>query len=82
MFRLSAKDYEKYCKQNNELRADDPRYQGAVHIRFEDGSSAFFNYAFCIKDHKAKALIVFTEHCGWHAFYLPSCEQYQYLIQG
>lgn len=37
-------------------------------IDFEDGSSAFFRYAFYLLDNEAHEVAVFTEHCGYHIF--------------
>ena len=39
-----------------------------LRIKFEDGSNAFFNYAFYLIDHETKEVAVFTEHCGYHVF--------------
>jgi hypothetical protein len=37
-------------------------------LTFEDGSSAFFYYAFYILDETLNEVAVFTEHCGYHVF--------------
>ena len=42
-----------------------------LRITFEDGSSAFFNYAFYLPDTEAQEIAVFTEHCGYHIY--PFC---------
>ena len=52
-----------------ELAAD--AFKHNLKITFEDGSYAFFNYAFYWIDEVWKEVCVFTEHCGYHVFYLP-----------
>lgn len=42
-----------------------------LRITFEDRSYAFFNGAFYWIDEEWKEVCVFTEHCGYHVFYLP-----------
>lgn len=42
--------------------------QEAVRVRFPDGSSALFLYAFALTDEERRELAVFTEHCGYHVF--------------
>jgi hypothetical protein len=37
-------------------------------MEFPDGSSAFFHYAFYLKDETLGEVAVFTEHCGYHIF--------------
>jgi hypothetical protein len=37
-------------------------------INFEDGSFAFFQYAFYLPDEESDEVAVFTEHCGYHIF--------------
>lgn len=39
-----------------------------VRLAFEDGSYAFFRYAFCLHDEALREVAVFTEHCGYHFF--------------
>lgn len=43
-------------------------------LRFEDGSSALFKHAFCLKDEERDEIAVFTEHCGYHIFPLIGTE--------
>ena len=43
-------------------------FNSEVRLRFEDGSRAFFRYAFFIKDKEQSEIAVFTEHCGYHIF--------------
>lgn len=42
-----------------------------LRIKFEDGSNAFFSYAFYLHDEDTSEVAVFTEHCGYHVF--PFC---------
>ena len=46
-------------------------FQHDLKITFEDRSYAFFFYAFYWIDEELKEVAVFTEHCGYHIFYLP-----------
>jgi hypothetical protein len=39
-----------------------------VQLRFEDGSTAKFEYAFFIVDDCKEELLLITEHCGYHVF--------------
>ncbi len=39
-----------------------------VSIKFQDGSNAFFNYAFFVVNELTKTCAVFTEHCGYFEF--------------
>jgi hypothetical protein len=41
-----------------------------LHFEFEDGSFAQFAYALYVVDEKKEAIAVFTEHCGYHIFFL------------
>jgi hypothetical protein len=40
----------------------------SLKINFQDGSSAFFRYAFYLLDRELNEVAVFTEHCGYHIF--------------
>ena len=40
----------------------------SVRLAFEDGSYAFFRYAFYLRDDELREVAVFTEHCGYHFF--------------
>ncbi len=40
----------------------------SLKINFQDGSSAFFRYAFYLLDREFNEVAVFTEHCGYHIF--------------
>lgn len=51
-----------------ELSAD--AFQHDLKIEFGDRSNAFFNYAFYWIDEESKEIAVFTEHCGYHIFFL------------
>lgn len=42
-----------------------------LQITFEDGSNAFFKWAFFIADESKREVAVFTEHCGYHIY--PYC---------
>jgi hypothetical protein len=48
------------------LSAEDFHY--SLKINFEDGSYAFFGYAFYLLDRDLNEVAVFTEHCGYHIF--------------
>lgn len=52
-----------------ELSADAFKYK--LRIIFEDRSYALFNGAFYWIDEELEEVCVFTEHCGYHIFYLP-----------
>lgn len=52
-----------------EISAND--FEHNLKITFEDNSYAFFYFAFYIIDENLKEVAVFTEHCGYHVFYLP-----------
>jgi len=61
-------------KTKGELDAKDQDFNHVVTINFEDGSRAKFQYAFAKT--AGEALDVFTEHCGYHRFFLPSITSY------
>lgn len=42
-----------------------------LRLKFEDGSDAFFRYAFYLPDELESEVVVFTDHCGYHVF--PFC---------
>lgn len=42
----------------------------SVQLHFPDGSFAKFRYAFALPDEAGRAVMVFTEHCGYHVFAL------------
>ena len=46
-------------------------FMNNLRIRFEDGSSSEFIYAFYLVDNNSHELGVFTEHNGYHIF--PFC---------
>jgi len=56
-----------------------PEFNRRVHIQFEDGSYAFFNYAFVVEDEDHEEICVFTEHCGYYCFSLKGVEDYQVM---
>lgn len=45
-----------------------------LRIIFADGSNAFFRYAFYWIDKESKEIAVFTEHCGYHIFFLEEAK--------
>lgn len=55
-------------EERGHLTAFDFPASQSVHLGFPDGSHAFFRYAFCLRDEKAREVAVFTEHCGYHFF--------------
>ena len=54
-------------EDRNELGADDFK-ANQVSIKFPDGSTATFRYAFYIAAPEINEFAVFTEHCGYHIF--------------
>ncbi|MFC1834097.1 hypothetical protein ACFL2Q_05100 [Thermodesulfobacteriota bacterium] len=54
-------------------------FTGYVHLKFPDGSYAFFEYAFCVEYEERQELAVFTEHCGYHVFPLPDLQYSSYV---
>jgi hypothetical protein len=50
------------------LSAYDFRADEGVRLRFHDGSSAHFRYAFFLRHPTLREVAVFTEHCGYHYF--------------
>lgn len=62
---------QKRGSQYNELSLDDFPRDSNLRIKFEDGSTAFFKDSFYWIDEEQKEVAVFTEHCGYHIFYLP-----------
>ena len=55
-------------ESDGRLSVYDFKIDQSVRLRFEDGSTAQFEYAFCALDEKQGELAVFTEHCGYHVF--------------
>jgi hypothetical protein len=61
---------------DSQLRADDPRLSGAVHLVHMDSTSLFFDRAFALRvrtdenleDEEPVWLIVLTEHHGAHVY--------------
>ena len=45
-------------------------FENDLRITFGDQSNAFFYYAFYWIDEETKEIAVFTEHCGYHLFFL------------
>ncbi|GBF05969.1 hypothetical protein DAERI_060229 [Deinococcus aerius] len=43
-------------------------FNGTLNFFFEDGSHATFRYAFFLHDPVKRAIVVFTEHCGYFVF--------------
>lgn len=81
MLRRWAKHLEKQVSRTRDsiiedglLATDFPR--SSVQIRFEDGSVSTFKYAFWLGNTMPTGPIyrvaVFTEHCGYHEFWLGS----------
>ena len=56
------------------LGAQDFPSVSSVHLKFEDGSSADFQCAFCVKSIERGLVAVFTEHCGYLVFAQASLE--------
>jgi hypothetical protein len=66
--RLRAYLRETCGEDRDRLSAGDFRCDQSVHLVFEDGSFAVFNYAFAVGDETGERCMVFTEHCGYHVF--------------
>ena len=64
--KLTSHIREQLGQDRRELSATDFRYH--LKINFEDGSFAFFQYAFYILDQDNNEVAIFTEHCGCHIF--------------
>jgi hypothetical protein len=65
--RLKAHLREAREPERGHLSATDFSNQ-SLKINFQDGSSAFFRYAFYLLDRELNEVAVFTEHCGYHIF--------------
>lgn len=66
-WQLRVKDYlASKGSSFSELSATD--FTNNLKLTFEDGSNAFFIYAFYLVDEPMKEVAVFTEHCGYHVF--------------
>lgn len=63
---------QNYLKESgskyNSLGAEAFRHN--LRITFADNSYAFFRYAFYLLDENSNEIAVFTEHCGYHIFFL------------
>ena len=60
--------------RNRGSRFNEPSIADFTHdlrITFEDGSNAFFKWAFSIADESKREVAVFTEHCGYNIY--PFC---------
>ena len=68
---LSEKGFDYYGKKYKRFSVDDFSDNLNLKITFDDGSNAFFKYAFYWIDTESKEVAVFTEHCGYHIFNLP-----------
>jgi hypothetical protein len=66
--RLRAYLRAKCGEDRDRLSASDFPSRQSVHVHFADGSFALFRYAFAIPDEDRRAVMVFTEHCGYHVF--------------
>jgi hypothetical protein len=57
------------CGEDRDLLcAGDFSTRQSIHVHFADGSFALFRNAFAIPDEAGQAVMVFTEHCGYHVF--------------
>lgn len=69
-----AEKLERYLKEKGSnfapLSASDFGVGSNVHLKFDDGSYAFFKYAFYLVDEDFNEVAIFTEHCGYHIFTL------------
>ncbi len=74
------KNYSKEASNGKWERLGVKDFNGFVKIRFPDGSSVLFEYAFYAVDEDRKELAVFTEHCGYHVFPLFENMAYSYNV--
>lgn len=65
---------ERSGQERDRLSASDFSSRRSISIRFPDGSYALFRHSFTIRDEATGDVIVFTEHCGYHAFPLGDAE--------
>jgi hypothetical protein len=66
--KLKAHLRDEFGADRDHLSATDFSINQNLKINFEDGSSAFFRYAFYLLDRELDEVAVFTEHCGYHIF--------------
>ncbi len=66
--RLRAYLWRKCGEDRDRLSASDFSARQSVLVHFPDGSFALFRNAFAIPDEAGRAVMVFTEHCGYHVF--------------
>jgi hypothetical protein len=66
--RLRAYLRRKCGQERDRLSAGDFSTRQSVHVHFADGSFALFRHAFAVPDEAGRAVMVFTEHCGYHVF--------------
>jgi len=78
MLQYLPEHWQQWLRQRGGLSVRDFG-QAKVHLRFVDGSSAFFEYAFFAIDEQRGELALFTEHCGYHVFRLGSLDAYTQL---
>ena len=60
-----------YLREELEVNRDSlsaEEFHHSLKINFEDGSYAFFGFAFYLLDRELNEIAVFTEHCGYHIF--------------
>lgn len=67
---MDQKATDELAKRGKTLDAGS--FSGAVQVVHQDGSVMFFNYAFA--EQFEKWWLVFTEHCGYYAFYNDDLE--------
>ena len=65
---IKLKSYISEELKNDRGRLSASDFPYLIKIDFEDGSFAFFRYAFYLLDHDLKEMAIFTEHCGYHIF--------------
>lgn len=56
------------CRPETGGKLQGADFGGVVRLRFEDGSEAVFQSAFCVHHAEDDEIGVFTEHCGYHVF--------------
>lgn len=66
--RLKTHLRDKHGGERSGLSAADFSARQTLKIIFQDGSFAFFRYAFYLLDREMKEVAVFTEHCGYHIY--------------
>jgi len=55
-------------------------FRGDIRLKFEDGSTCFFESAFYAEDEEKNELMVGTQRCGYHVFPLHDLDYRYYEL--